>query len=178
MWWRLSRAEFSKQKGDGNKRALKKIVDSGEIPGILAYSHDEPVGWCAVAPREDFPALERSRVLKRVDDNKVWSVVCFFIAKPFRHKGLTAELLKAAVEYVNDRSGKIVEGYPVEPKGGKTADVFAYTGLTSAFRKTGFVEVARRSETRPIMRYSIRESGPDQEVLESGAILWRLQKSF
>lgn len=156
MWWRLSRSEFNKQKGEGNKRALKKIVNSGEIPGILAHSDSEPIGWCAVAPREVFPALERSRVLKRVDDKKVWSVVCFFVAKPFRHKGVTAELLEAAVQYASDQRGRIVEGYPVEPKGRKTADAFAYTGLASAFRKAGFIEVARRSETRPIMRHMIR----------------------
>lgn len=159
MWWRLSRSQFNKQKGERNKEALKAIVDSGDVPGIIAYSGGEPAGWCAVAPREAFPTLERSRVLKRVDDQKVWSVVCFFIAKPFRHRGLTVELLKAAIEYVKDRGGRIVEGYPVEPKGGKTADAFAYTGLASTFLKAGFVEVARRSDTRPIMRYIIGKNG-------------------
>jgi len=48
---------------------------------------------------------------------------------------------------------KIIEGYPVEPKAGKTADVFVWTGLASAFKKAGFKEIKRRSETRPIMRY-------------------------
>jgi hypothetical protein len=98
-------------------------------------------------------------VLKRVDDPKVWSVVCFFIAKSFRHRGLIVESLEAAVHYVKDRGGRIVEGYPVEPKGGKTADAFVHIGLDSAFLKAGFVEVARRSENRPIMRYVIGKNG-------------------
>ncbi len=54
MWFRLTRAEFEKQKGAGNKRAMKKIVNSGEAPGIIAYSGDESVGWCSVAPRERY----------------------------------------------------------------------------------------------------------------------------
>jgi len=29
MWWRLLHAQFVRQKGPGNKRALHKIVDSG-----------------------------------------------------------------------------------------------------------------------------------------------------
>jgi GNAT superfamily N-acetyltransferase len=157
MWWRLRRSEFVKQKGEGNKKALKQIVESGEIPGILAYTNGQPIGWCSVAPRESYSALERSRVLKRVDDKPVWSIVCFFVDKQFRRKGVTVALLKAAVEYVREHGGKILEGYPVEPKEGKTPDVFVYTGLASAFRKIGFVEVARRSETRPIMRYLIGE---------------------
>jgi len=157
MWWRLSRSEFMRQRGEGNKKALKNIVDSGKVSGILAYVEGQPVGWCAVAPRETFPKLERSRILKRVDDKPVWSVVCFFIAKKSRREGISERLLKAAVDYVRKQGGKVVEGYPVEPKKGWTPDPFVYTGLASAFRKVGFVEVIRRSETRPIMRYMIRE---------------------
>ncbi|MEM3459087.1 MAG: GNAT family N-acetyltransferase [Candidatus Bathyarchaeia archaeon] len=157
MWWRLKRSDFMRQRGELNRKTLKKIVDSGETPGILVYADDEPVRWCAVAPREAYPTLERSRVLKRVDAKPVWSVVCFFVAKPFRGKGLTVQLLKAAVEHVRKQGGKIVEGYPVEPKKGRMPDPFAYTGLVSSFRKAGFVEVLRRSENRPIMRYFIAE---------------------
>ena len=156
-WWRLQRSEFERQKGEGNRKAIKRIVDSGEVPGILTYANNQAVAWCSVAPREAYPTLERSRTLKRVDDKPVCSIVCFFIAKPFRGKGITLKLLRAAIEYVGKHGGKIVEGYPVEPKGGRMPDAFAYTGLASIFRKAGFVEVARRSERRPIMRYVIKE---------------------
>jgi len=157
MWWRLKRSEFEHQKGEGNRKAMKKIVDSAEIPGILAYAKGQAVAWCSVAPRETYPLLERSRTLKRVDDKPVWSIVCFFTAKPFRGKGIMSRLLKATIEYVSKHGGKIVEAYPVEPKEGRMPDAFAYTGLASTFRKAGFVEVARRSEKRPIMRYTIKE---------------------
>lgn len=155
VWWRLKRSQFEKQKGEGNKRALKKIVDSGEVPGILAYANGQPIAWCSVAPRKAYPVLERSRTLKRIDDKPVWSIVCFFVAKPFRRKGVTVKLLRAAVDYACEQGGKIVEGYPVEPKKGKMPDAFAWTGLLSAFQKAGFTEVHRGSLTRPIMRYFI-----------------------
>jgi len=156
MWWRLTRSEFQKRKGEGNRASLKKIVSSGEVPGLIAYSRGQPVAWCSIGPREDYPVLERSRVLARVDDLPVWSVVCFFIAKPLRRKGLTLELLKAAISYAKKHGAGAVEGYPVEPRSGAMPDAFAYTGLSSTFRKAGFIEVARRSETRPIMRFFIR----------------------
>jgi GNAT superfamily N-acetyltransferase len=156
MWWRLSQSEFMQQRGEANKKALKGIVDSGIVPGILAYAEGQPVGWCAVALRETLPRLERSRILKRVDDKPVWSVVCFFVAKAFRGKGVSVGLLEAAVDYVRKQGGRIVEGYPVEPKKGWAPDPFVYTGLASAFRKVGFAEVIRRSETRPIMRYILK----------------------
>ena len=157
MWWRLTRSQFDAQKGQQNKAALKQLVQSGAAPGMLVYVHNEPVGWCAIAPRERYSALERSRVLKPVDDQPVWSVTCFFIAKPFRRKGMTTALLRAAVAYAREQGASIVEGYPIEAKTGTMPEVYAFTGLSPAFRKAGFVEVLRRSETRPIMRYVISE---------------------
>jgi GNAT superfamily N-acetyltransferase len=155
MWWKLARSQFVKQKGAGNRRAFQRIVDAGEVPGLLAYRGGMPVGWCAVAPRETYPRLERSRILKRVDAEPVWSVVCFFVARPFRRRGVTVQLLKAAVAYAKAHGARIVEGYPVEPKRTRMPDPFVYTGLAPAFRKAGFVEVLGRSETRPIMRYTV-----------------------
>jgi len=155
MWWRLSRAEYERQKGEGNKQAMQSIVASGDVPGLLAYAGEQPVAWCSIAPREDFPSLERSRVLKRVDDQPVWSVVCFYIAKPYRGQGVSVQLLLAAVEYAGQHGARVVEGYPIEPKKDSAPDIYAFTGMASAFRKAGFVEVLRRSETRPIMRYFI-----------------------
>ena len=153
MYWRQTRTQFDQGHGQVNHDSLKALVDSGSVPGIMAYVDDEPVGWCSIAPRPEFSALERSRILKPVDDQPVWSVVCFFVVRGKRRKGLTVELLKAAVEYARSNSARIVEGYPVEPKMGKAPDVFVYTGLASAFKQAGFTEVMRRSETRPIMHY-------------------------
>ncbi|MCL4280216.1 MAG: GNAT family N-acetyltransferase, partial [Ignavibacteriaceae bacterium] len=155
MYWRMRRKDYDLQRGSGTKKIMKNLVNNGTVPGIIAYDNNKPVGWCSVAPREDFPVLENSRVLKRIDEKPVWSIVCFFIQKEFRKKGLSLELLNAAITFVKMNKGKIIEGYPVEPKSGKTADVFAWTGLASAFRKAGFKELERRSETRPIMRYII-----------------------
>ena len=152
MWWRLQHAEWVKQKGSKNRAALKRIVERSETPGLLAYAGKRPVGWCALAPREVYPRLDRSRILERVDEKPVWSVVCFFVAREFRRRGVTLKLLEAGVDYARKHGATIVEGYPVEPKSGRMADVFAYTGLVSAFRKAGFVEVERRSKSRPIMR--------------------------
>ena len=157
MWWRLKRSVFDKQKGAGNKRAMKAIVRKGEVPGIIAYAGKEPIGWCSVAPRDDFSALERSRILKPVDEQPVWSVVCFFVERAHRSSGVSVELLKAAVAHAKRHGARIVEGYPVEPKQDRMPDAFAWFGLASAFERAGFKEVARRSPTRPIMRFLVKK---------------------
>ncbi len=154
MWWRFSRSEFNALKGDGNRAAFRSVVESGAPPGVLAYAGDRPVGWCAIAPREHYPGLARSRILKPVDDQPVWSVTCFFIAKGWRRRGLAVRLLRAAVAFAQEHGARIVEGYPVESRQDMPA-VFAWIGMASTFRRAGFVEVARRSETRPIMRLTL-----------------------
>ena len=155
MWWKMKRSDFDRQHGEGTKKAQKKIIQSGQVPGLLAYADGQPVGWCAIEPREAYPALERSRVLKRVDEQSVWSITCFFVARPHRREGVTIQLLKAAVKHAKAHGAQIVEGYPVEPRQGIVPDTSVFTGLASAFGEAGFTEVLRRSETRPIMRYVI-----------------------
>ena len=156
MWFRLTRTEFERQSGEDKRLAMRAIVDSGRVPGILAYAGGKVAGWCSVAPREEFGVLQRSRLLKPVDDRPVWSVVCFFIGKAYRGQGLIVRLLRTAVDYAAAQGAEIVEGYPTAPQKGKTDYASLYHGTVSAFRKAGFVEVARPSETRSIMRYAIR----------------------
>ena len=155
MFWKLRGKAFEEASGEPARQMQKSIVDSGIVPGLLAYADDQPIGWIAVEPRSQYPRLAHSRVLQPVDEQEVWSVPCFFVDRKFRGQGVTVSLLKAAVEYVRSKGGRIVEGYPVEPRG-QIPDVFAYTGTSSAFQKAGFKEVARNSPTRPIFRYRIR----------------------
>jgi len=152
MYFLQTQSEFESRKGDKNRRAMKRRVDSGEIPGILCYDGNRAIGWCAVAPRDRFTRLARSRVVAPVDDKSVWSVPCFFIHRDYRGQGISVALLNAAAEHVRKKHGTIVEGYPVDPRGKRYADTFAYYGLVATFKKAGFREVARRSESRPIMR--------------------------
>ncbi len=160
MVWRLRRADFNKGKGDGNRQALHDLVAEDTQPGVLAYAGGEPVGWCAVAPRADYPALARSRVLAPVDDRPVWSITCLYVARPYRRRGVSVRLLKAAAQFAHERGARVVEGYPIEPSSDPMPAAFAWTGLASAFRQAGFREVLRRSQTRPIMRWECGSPTP------------------
>jgi GNAT superfamily N-acetyltransferase len=156
MWWRRSRAAWRRGKGAGNRRAFRRLVVAGRVPGVLAYAGRDPVGWCAVAPRTDYPALARSRILRPVDERPVWSITCLFVARPWRRRGVSTALLEAAARLARRRGARIVEGYPTDTGSRPTADTFVFTGLASAFERAGFVEVLRRSRTRPIMRRQVR----------------------
>lgn len=157
MFWRLARKEFNAGKGEGNHAAMKALVESGVVPGLLGYIDGRPAGWCSLAPRQEFPALARSRLLQPVDGQPCWSVSCLFVQRSYRNQGVATLMLGAAVDYLQDKGVRFLEGYPVEPKGGKPIPAaFAWTGVPKAFAASGFTEVARRSPARPIMRFDFR----------------------
>jgi GNAT superfamily N-acetyltransferase len=152
MHWRLKAADFVKQRGEGNRKAMQKLVKNGPPLGVLAMIDGEAVGWCAVAPRAQYPRFETSKLLQPVDNQPVWSITCFFIDKAYRRQGLSVKLLKVAAAFAFENGATVVEAYPVAPGAAHYTEVFAWTGFASAFVQAGFTEVARRSEKRPIMR--------------------------
>jgi GNAT superfamily N-acetyltransferase len=162
MTWRRAKREFKAEAGAGNKAAMKKLMQSGEPAGILLYRDGEAVGWCSVAPRQQFVALERSRVWARLDDTPVWSVSCFFVAKRHRNQGLSVELLEAAAAYAKKLGAKVVEGYPQDLGEKALPAAFVWTGLQKTYERAGFVEVARRSAAKPIMRKQMTTSARAQ----------------
>lgn len=114
MFWRLPRSRFKEQKYEGNKAEMHHLLQTGAVPGLLAYDTNEPIGWCSLGPREQFHALENSRLLKRMDDQPVWSITCFFIARGYRNQGVMTQLLQGAVTYAGEQGAGIVEAYPID----------------------------------------------------------------
>jgi GNAT superfamily N-acetyltransferase len=134
---------------------MKTLIEEGTVPGILIYEGEQPVAWCSIAPREQYGSLNRSPVLKRIDDAQVWSLVCLFVAKDYRHQGITRSAIQSAIDYVRSQGGQIIEAYPTLPKDERLAPVSSFMGLPSMFEKVGFVVVAKPSKRKVIMRYTI-----------------------
>jgi GNAT superfamily N-acetyltransferase len=151
MAFRRSRKDYYANKGEGNRKALRQLVRSGAPVGVLAYIGDEPVGWCAVAPKSEYVVLLKSRNLSALQGPHVWSVTCFFILKEHRGRGVGLALLEGAVKLARKHGAQIIEGYPHEPRE-KLPPPFIWTGIASVFRRAGFKEVERRSKQRPLMQ--------------------------
>lgn len=162
MAWRVERGGklWEQCKGVKNKHAFEKLVTTGKACGCLAFVGDEPVGWCSIGPRGDFPRLQRSRVLKTAWSDTTWSVTCFYIPARWRHRGVAAALLGEAVKLARARGASELEGYPVRPYGPDKSDVpaaFAWTGIPKLFEKHKFTNIAPPS-SRAIYRRRFRRS--------------------
>ena len=138
----------------GNRAALKALVDAGRPPGLIGYRGRTPVGWVSLGPREDFRKLEKSIVMKAVDNARVWSIICFVVPGEYRGQGVAKALLEGAIAYARKRRVKLLEAYPVD-KRGRSADDSLWFGTKSMYDAAGFVEVARRKPARPIVRRAL-----------------------
>lgn len=157
MHWRLSTDEWMQNKGAGNKAAMRKLADGDRPPGVVGYLNRAPVAWCGFGDRTDFPRMQRSTLLKPVDDEPVVSLTCLFIIKSHRGEGLLPAWLDAVCGHLAETSlARVVEAYPIEPPKGRRAGAdTAMTGIASAFTAAGFTEVARPKPDRPVMRYEL-----------------------
>jgi GNAT superfamily N-acetyltransferase len=161
MYYRLSRSAFAEGKfEEGNKNAMKELVWQDKPAGLLGIIEGEAVAWCALAPREDFIRLEKSRVHKRIDDKAVWSIPCLFIDKRYRRFGVSVELLKGAISYAHQSGINILEAYPAIPTKDKLPDSFLWIGLYKSFERAGFKIVDNTSRNRPMVRYYLDQLLP------------------
>jgi GNAT superfamily N-acetyltransferase len=103
--------------------------------------------------------LNRSPVLKPIDAQPVWSVVCFFVEKRNEGKGISKALIQGARQYVASQGGELLEAYPTVPRGvGLLPPVSSFMGIQKSLARAGFVEVARASRAKSIMRYQVPRS--------------------
>ena len=136
---------------DVRKQRLKKLAANDPPPGLIAYRGRAHVGWISLAPREEYLKLANSPVMKPVDAERVWSVICFVVPSEHRHQGVAAAMLEAAKIYARRKGARLLEGYPID-KPGRSNDDWMWHGAKSMFDKAGFEEVARRKPHRPVVR--------------------------
>ena len=138
-------------RAQANRAALKALVDAGNSPGLIGYRGKIPVGWVSIGPREEYAKLRRSPVMKAVDEQPVWSVICFVVPPEHRGQGVAQALLSGAVAYAEKHGATLIEAYPVD-KPTRSNDDYMWFGAKSMYDKVGFKEIARRKPHRPIVR--------------------------
>ena len=141
-----------------SRAELRALAETDPPPGLIGYAGRTPVGWVSLGPREDFAKLQHSPVMKPVDDVPVWSIVCFVVPSRYRGQGVAKALLAGAVAYAKKRGVRVLEAYPVD-KRSRSADDAMWFGAKGMYDASGFIEVARRKPTRPVVRLHLVAPG-------------------
>jgi GNAT superfamily N-acetyltransferase len=155
MVFRLPTKTFQANKPDGNKKLMKQLMNKEKPVGLIATLDHEPVGWIALAPREDYCKLENTRAFKRIDAKPVWSITCFLVKKEFRREGLSQQLIKGAIDFARRKKIKILEAYPAIPYEEKVPPPFLWVGILSSFLKNGFQVVRQNGKSRAMVRLEL-----------------------
>ncbi len=171
MWWRVPRGGklWDRMKGKNNRAAFRKLVESGEVHGVLAFSDGKPVGWCSFGPRRSHPRLERVRALRRNSPEGTWAILCFYIPSAWRRRGVARLLLQEATTQAFKLGAREIEAYPVvaNSSAGPVPAAFAWTGVAALFEAAGYKKAAQqdragrvfiKSPPRSMSKASVRKT--------------------
>ena len=160
MYWRVpsTGAYWEQHKGAKNKRSFKRLVESGQALGCLAFADDRAIGWCSVGPKEDFAYLDRSRSIPRDQTSAAWAISCIYILKEWRRRGVSRRLIEEACELAAASGARYLDAYPVLPKKeGLIPDAFAHTGLPGPYYQNGFIRIANAGSRDILRKSSVEE---------------------
>ena len=147
MAWRPMPKGASRQDRAAKKQALQATVTRGAPVGILGYLDGEPVAWCSIAPRDSYRDLGGPAD----GPGSVWSIACFFVPRRLRGRGMTRQLIAAAVEHARRMGAAVVEAYPVDPDSPR----YRLWRLLGTFEAMGFRSVGRAGTRRHVMRLAV-----------------------
>ena len=155
-WWRQPGSQFDAgcaHGGAGNRDLLRSLTDDGRVPGLIGYLDEQPIGWVSVAPLSEFGRVLRSPTLKPSDEVRPddWAIVCFWIPRAHRGRGIARELLDAAVAHARSSGARRVEAYPIPTDGARRESSGLFTGTLGMFTDAGFTVARSRKESRPVV---------------------------
>ena len=157
MWPFMRGRDWKAMTRDERRDELQQKVDGGPAPGLLAYRGDLAVGWIALGPRKQYLRFQLGKCTRPLDEDReqdleaTHAVTCFYIRNGHRQSGLMAKLLDAGIAHVGAQGAKQLDACPMESdKPLQWGEGFV--GIADVFRRAGFVEIARRSPRRPLMR--------------------------
>jgi ribosomal protein S18 acetylase RimI-like enzyme len=167
QYWRLRSKDFGAAKVPELRERLRGQATGSapraEPPGLVAFDGDRAVGWVSLGPRDGYERIVRSRVIPKIDDGPVWSIVCFAVSPSARGRGVGQTLLEAAIQFAARRGVETLEAYPIAVEAGEPINPdSAFTGTLAMFERAGFEVVAERASdpssahTRVVVRRDIR----------------------
>ncbi len=149
-------SQFDKMSREQRRAFQQSLVEQGLGSGILVYDGQVPIGWCQVGPAARFPRFERNRIYKELtipeELKPDWRISCLFVDKHRRNKGLSRVVLDAAITYIRENGGGVVEAFPMDVPGAKYPQ---YTGSTQMYLEQGFETITQIGKNTWLMRLII-----------------------
>lgn len=158
MWHIISVKSFHGGGAAQNRRLFAELIERENIPaGLLAYKNNQPIGWCAVGPRERYARAIKTPTYRQVAKDTlatVWLSPCFFVHSEARGKGITQILLKSAIRLATEHNAMALDGFPFTSDKRRSSSQI-HVGFESTFLACGFEPIHRPSQSRVVMRRTL-----------------------
>ncbi|TDE92627.1 GNAT family N-acetyltransferase [Occultella glacieicola] len=160
---RIPARQIDELGGGSRERAMRALCERDTAPGVVTYRDGVPVGWCSISPRTEIPRLERSKLIRRIDEVPVWSIICLVVRSGHRRQGVTDAMISGALAYAAGMGAPAVEAHPVDPDG-RMDTTMAFVGTRAMFERAGFSVVGTTDAVasrmpRLIMRKTLTDDG-------------------
>ncbi|WP_274629239.1 GNAT family N-acetyltransferase [Arvimicrobium flavum] len=159
-YFRMSPKARRDNNSQEKKAFIRRRIEAGPPPGLLALDGSRAVGWMQIGPRADVPEWNNhqrsSAPLDRAEiaDDGVWAISCFFLRSTARGAGLTHRLVAAGIDLARENGARLLDACPMELSR-DASSVGLFVGSKRVFDRAGFVEVNRKTNNRPLMRLSL-----------------------
>ncbi len=122
--------------GDAAKEEMKVLTTQHAAHGLLAYLGDVCIGWIAVDPIPELVGHD----MRSTGKTGEWSIHCMFIRDRFRGKGISSQLIQAAVAYAKSNGASLISAFPIPHSNRERFPVgeAEFSGRFSTFQKLGF----------------------------------------
>jgi len=118
------------------RRKLERVQE-GKAHAALVFDRDDCVGWCQFGAPDEVPRIKSRAVYEKGQRSLPdWRIVCNFVGKGHRRRGVATAALAGALDLIARLGGGTVEGYPEEA--GAVPAGFLFNGALSTYERLGF----------------------------------------
>lgn len=133
-----------------------RVMD-GRAHAALVFDGDLAVGWCQFGPTRELTRIKhRKEYESKLQSLPDWRITCFFVDKHYRNRGVASIALQGALELISSLGGGVVESYPQDISGKKTAPGFIYNASLSIFERHGFEKDRPLGKSHWVVRKVVR----------------------
>jgi len=134
--------------GEPAKIALKSLIQKKKAHGVLAYLDGKCVAWCAADPLLEQPGHDYC--VEKGDETNAhrWSIHCLYVHPQARGRGISKELIKAAIEHSKKNGAVELLAFPIpkENQGRFPLHDAEFSGRFSTYEKLGFKVTERLND--------------------------------
>jgi GNAT superfamily N-acetyltransferase len=132
---------------------MKELTATRRADGLLAYEGSACIGWIAIDPMTALAGHD----CRTTGKDGEWSIHCLFIKDVHRGKGLSMQLIQAAIEYAKSKNAKLISAFPIpnENRSRFPPNEAEFSGRFSSYQKLGFQPVGQAEEFYKRMEYQL-----------------------